>query len=203
MQRSDIRQETVTCPGQATQISNVADFNATLHLSEHFRIVDTFRFWSYRIPESFSSIETDWTCINIQRVPCSLQSVEPHRAQPTPPANCHSTRVGKETRSISCGTPRSTLAAASDSDMATRSFITSSTSRLETRTEWSSTSTRPCSHSGQDLRRICVSTSTGNIPTTTMRSCASDRARNPVTASKTIARCFHQSLASFERRRFD
>ena len=53
MQRSDIRQETVTGPGQATQISNVADFSATLHLSEHFRIVDTFRFWAYRIPESF------------------------------------------------------------------------------------------------------------------------------------------------------
>ncbi len=70
MQRSDIRQETVTGPGQATRISNVADFSATLHLSEHFRIVDTFRFWAYRIPESFSSIETDWTCINTAT--CSL-----------------------------------------------------------------------------------------------------------------------------------
>jgi hypothetical protein len=62
IQRSGIRQETVTGPGQATRISNVADFTATVHLSEHFRLVDTFRFWSYRIPESFSSIETDWTC---------------------------------------------------------------------------------------------------------------------------------------------
>ena len=64
IQRSSIRQETVTGPGQATRISNVADFSATLHLSEHFRLVDTFRFWAYRIPESFNSIETDWTCIN-------------------------------------------------------------------------------------------------------------------------------------------
>jgi hypothetical protein len=72
LQRSDIRQETVTGPGQATRISNVADFSATLHLSEHFRIVDTFRFWSYRIPESFSSTETDWTCINTAT--CSLLS---------------------------------------------------------------------------------------------------------------------------------
>jgi len=70
IQRSDIRQETVTGPGQATRISNVADFSATLHVSEHFRIIDTFRFWAYRIPESFSSIETDWACINIAT--CSL-----------------------------------------------------------------------------------------------------------------------------------
>jgi len=60
--RSDIRQETVTGPGHATHISNVADFTATVHVSEHIRLVDTFRFWSYRIPQSFSSIETDWTC---------------------------------------------------------------------------------------------------------------------------------------------
>lgn len=72
LQRSDIRQETVTGPGQATRISNVADFSVTFHLSEHFRIVDTFRFWSYRIPESFSSTETDWTCINTAT--CSLLS---------------------------------------------------------------------------------------------------------------------------------
>ena len=62
IQRSDIRQETVTGPGHATRISNVADFTATVRVSEHFRLVDTFRFWSYRIPESFSSVETDWTC---------------------------------------------------------------------------------------------------------------------------------------------
>jgi hypothetical protein len=70
IQRSDIRQETVTGPGQATRISNVADFSATVHLSEHLRFVDTFRFWSYRIPESFSSVENDWTCTDITT--CSL-----------------------------------------------------------------------------------------------------------------------------------
>jgi hypothetical protein len=70
IQRSGIRQETVTGPGQADRISNVADFTATLHLSEHSRLVDTFRFWSYRIPESFSSVETDWTCTNTST--CSL-----------------------------------------------------------------------------------------------------------------------------------
>ena len=60
-QRSRLRQETVTGPGDATRISNVADFGLTVHLSEHFRLVDTFRFWAYRIPASFTSVTTDWT----------------------------------------------------------------------------------------------------------------------------------------------
>ncbi len=70
MQRSGIRQEIVVGPGRATRISNVFDFSATLHLSEHLRLVDTFRFWSYRIPESFSSTETDWICADTAT--CSL-----------------------------------------------------------------------------------------------------------------------------------
>jgi len=69
-QRSDLRQQTVTGPGRATRISNVADFSVTLHLSEHFRLVDTFHFWGYRIPQSFSSAETDWICIDLET--CSL-----------------------------------------------------------------------------------------------------------------------------------
>jgi hypothetical protein len=70
IQRSGIRQETVTGPGHATRISNVADFSATFHLSAHFRVVDTFRFWAYRIPESFNSTETDWICTDTST--CSL-----------------------------------------------------------------------------------------------------------------------------------
>jgi hypothetical protein len=70
IQRSSIRQETVTGPGQATRISNVVDFTATFHLSEHVRLVDAFRFWSYRIPEHFNSVETDWTCTDTST--CSL-----------------------------------------------------------------------------------------------------------------------------------
>jgi hypothetical protein len=61
VQRSRIRQITVTGPARAMQVSNVADFTATFHITEHIRVVDTFRFWSYRIPESFNSTETDWT----------------------------------------------------------------------------------------------------------------------------------------------
>jgi hypothetical protein len=70
MQRSNIRQETVTGPGHARQISNVVDFTATVHVTDHIRLVDTFRFWSYRIPENFTPTVTDWTCINTSA--CSL-----------------------------------------------------------------------------------------------------------------------------------
>ena len=36
----------------------------------HFRLVDTFRFWAYRISETFDSVETDWTCTDTST--CSL-----------------------------------------------------------------------------------------------------------------------------------
>ena len=70
MGRNGLRQETVTGPGRARRVSDVADFGVTVHLSEHFRLVNSFRWWSYRIPSSFSSTETDWTCTNSAN--CSL-----------------------------------------------------------------------------------------------------------------------------------
>jgi hypothetical protein len=57
-------------PGRVTRVSNVADFSATLHLSEHIRVVDTFRFWDNRIPERFNSVETDRICTDTAT--CSL-----------------------------------------------------------------------------------------------------------------------------------
>ena len=66
--RTGVRQQTVTGPGHANMISNVADFSVTFHLSQHLRVIDTFRFWANRIPESFTSTETDWTC----NASCSL-----------------------------------------------------------------------------------------------------------------------------------
>jgi hypothetical protein len=62
MSRASVRQEAVTGVGHANTVSNVADFTATLHLSEHVRLVDTFRFWAFRIPESFNASTTDWEC---------------------------------------------------------------------------------------------------------------------------------------------
>jgi len=60
--RTSTRQEAVTGLGHATTVSNVADFTATLHLAEHLRLVDTFRYWAFRIPQSFNSSTTDWEC---------------------------------------------------------------------------------------------------------------------------------------------
>lgn len=60
LSRTRTRQFTVTGPGRALRISNVADLGASLRLSRHLRLVDTFRFWAYRIPQSFTSTETDW-----------------------------------------------------------------------------------------------------------------------------------------------
>jgi hypothetical protein len=59
-QRSRLRQEIFAGPGHARQISNVADFSVTAHLTKHLRLVDTFRFWAYRTPESFDSTDTQW-----------------------------------------------------------------------------------------------------------------------------------------------
>jgi len=59
--RSRIRQETVTGPENATRISNVADLGATFYLTKHVRLVETFRYWDYRIPGTSQSTETDWT----------------------------------------------------------------------------------------------------------------------------------------------
>src|SRR5262249_15247374 len=68
--RTSTRQSAVTGFGNATRVSNVADFTATLHLNEHLRLVDTFRYWAFRIPENFSATETDWECTN--SATCSL-----------------------------------------------------------------------------------------------------------------------------------
>lgn len=61
--RSRTRQTTVTGMGKANRISNVADFSATVHLTKQFRLLDTFRFSAYRIPESGNFIETDLNVI--------------------------------------------------------------------------------------------------------------------------------------------
>lgn len=58
--RTRTRQTMVTGLGQANSISNVADFSAVVHLTKHVRLVDTFRFWAYRIPETGNFVETDF-----------------------------------------------------------------------------------------------------------------------------------------------
>ncbi len=58
--RTFTRQFTVTGPGKASRVSNVADFEASLRLTRHLRLMDTLRFWAFRMPGSFTSTETDW-----------------------------------------------------------------------------------------------------------------------------------------------
>ena len=58
--RSRTRQTLVTGMGEATRISNVADISATVHLTKQFRLVDTWRYWAYRIPETGNFVETDF-----------------------------------------------------------------------------------------------------------------------------------------------
>ncbi len=52
-----------TGTADATRISNVLDLEATLHLTQHLRLVETFYFWAYRIPENgnFSEVDSDCT----------------------------------------------------------------------------------------------------------------------------------------------
>ena len=69
MTRSDTRQSTDTGPAAAKRISNVADFGATFHFTKHLRLVETFRFWSFHIPQNFALTETDLNCVTSA---CSL-----------------------------------------------------------------------------------------------------------------------------------
>ncbi len=52
-----------TGTAEATRISNVLDLEATLHLTQHLRLVVSFYFWAYRIPENgnFSEVDSDCT----------------------------------------------------------------------------------------------------------------------------------------------
>ncbi|MGB6630964.1 MAG: hypothetical protein WBE52_06980 [Terriglobales bacterium] len=55
----------------ANRISDVADLGATLHLTQHLRLIEKFYFWAYRIPENGNLNELDYSCA---APPCSLLS---------------------------------------------------------------------------------------------------------------------------------
>src|SRR5580698_5730137 len=55
---------TGTGTAAANRISDVADFGATLHLTQHLRLIEKFYFWAYRIPENGNFSEVDNDCIN-------------------------------------------------------------------------------------------------------------------------------------------
>jgi hypothetical protein len=59
--RSELRAYNASGPARAQEITNNADFTATIKLAPKWRIIDTFRYWAYRIPESLIYSETDFT----------------------------------------------------------------------------------------------------------------------------------------------
>jgi hypothetical protein len=54
----------------ANRISDVLDLGATVHLTKHLRLIETFNFWAYRIPENGNFSEVDNDCINTKA--CTL-----------------------------------------------------------------------------------------------------------------------------------
>lgn len=62
---------TGTGTGAANRISDVVDLEATVHLTQHLRLIDKFYFWAYRIPENGNFSENDYSCAT---PPCNLLS---------------------------------------------------------------------------------------------------------------------------------
>ena len=62
---------TGTGTAAANRISDVADLGATVHLTQHLRLIEKFYFWAYRIPENGNFNELDYSCA---APPCTLLS---------------------------------------------------------------------------------------------------------------------------------
>jgi len=60
-----------TGTADASRISDTADLGATVHLTEHLRLIDKLYFWAYRIPQNGNFNEFDYSCAV---PPCTLLS---------------------------------------------------------------------------------------------------------------------------------
>jgi len=57
----------------ANRISDLLDAEATLHLTQHLRLIEKFYFWAYRIPQNGNFTETDNDCpTTTPTTPCTL-----------------------------------------------------------------------------------------------------------------------------------
>jgi len=64
---------TGTGTAATNRISDVADFEATLRLTQHLRLIEKFYFWAYRIPENGNFTEVDSDCpTTTPPTPCTL-----------------------------------------------------------------------------------------------------------------------------------
>jgi hypothetical protein len=71
--RTNTRAFTGTGTAGANRISDVLDLEATLHLTEHLRLIEKFYFWAYRIPENANFNEVDSDCpTTTPPTPCTL-----------------------------------------------------------------------------------------------------------------------------------
>ncbi len=62
-----------TGEASANRISNVLDLEATLHLTQHLRLIEKFYFWAYRIPQNGNFTEVDSDCPTTPPpTPCTL-----------------------------------------------------------------------------------------------------------------------------------
>lgn len=62
---------TGTGTAAANRISDVVDLEATMHLTQHLRLIEKFYFWAYRIPQNANFNELDYSCA---APPCTLLS---------------------------------------------------------------------------------------------------------------------------------
>jgi hypothetical protein len=60
--RNGLRAFTGTGTASANRISDVLDIEATLHLTQHLRLIEKFYYWAYRIPQNGNFTETDNDC---------------------------------------------------------------------------------------------------------------------------------------------
>src|SRR5580704_8465897 len=65
----------------ANRISDLADLGATLHLTQHLRLIEKFYFWAYRIPQNGNLNELDYSCA---APPCTLLSTPLTTPEATP-----------------------------------------------------------------------------------------------------------------------
>jgi hypothetical protein len=63
LSRTFTRAFTGSGTGSANRISNVGDFEATVHLTVHLRLIEKFSYWAFRIPQDGNFNEVDSVCI--------------------------------------------------------------------------------------------------------------------------------------------
>jgi hypothetical protein len=67
--RNQLRDGLVNGPSSSKRIVGSADFGATVHVTERFRLIDSFRFSNFRIPGTWNLLTTDLFAVNMLTTP--------------------------------------------------------------------------------------------------------------------------------------